>query len=253
MVPIIKGLDIKIDAGDVIGVIGPSGSGKSTLIKLLSGIYKPSMGIVRVDGGDIFHRNREDIGRYIGYLPQSIDLLRGTVKENISRFDPDAKDEDVVTAAKKTGVHELILGLPEGYNTVIGEGNVELSGGQKQRVGLARAFYGDPSMIFLDEPNANLDEVGEAMLIRSILIAKQEGRTIMMISHKPSIVNVVSKIIVIKDGQLLDYGTREEIMNKYTRGGTPPVTGKVRQPEKSAASPEISEIVEDIKYKKTDD
>ena len=255
MQPILKGIDLKINSGDIIGVIGPSGSGKSTLIKLLAGIYKPSMGIVRVDGGDVFHRNREDIGKYIGYLPQSIDLLRGTIKENISRFDPEASDEDVVVAAKKTGVHELILSLPEGYNTIIGEGYVELSGGQKQRVGLARAFYGDPSMIFLDEPNANLDEVGESMLIRAILIAKQEGRTIMMISHKPSIVNVVSKILVIKDGLVLDYGTKDDIMAKFTRGGQVPAKGMAQAPKQAdtKANPEITDIMEDIKFKKTDD
>lgn len=254
MSPILKGIDLKIDTGDVVGIIGPSGSGKSTLIKLLSGIYKPSMGIVRIDGANVFQMNRDDIGRHIGYLPQSIDLLRGTIKENISRFDPEAKDDDVVEAAKKTGVHDLILGLPEGYNTVIGEGNVELSGGQKQRVGLARAFYGNPSLIFLDEPNANLDEVGENMLIRSIIIAKAEGQTIMMISHKPSIINIVSKILVIRDGAVLDFGTRDYIMNKFTRGGTVPAKGKVvPKPKDEKATSEISEIIDDIKYKKTDD
>lgn len=217
-VAIIKNLDLAIDSGDVIGLIGPSGSGKSTLIKLLAGIYKPAMGVVRVDGGDIFHRNREDIGRYIGYLPQSIDLLRGTIKENICRFDPNVKDEDVVNAAKKTGVHELILSLPEAYDTVIGEGNVELSGGQKQRIGIARAFYGDPSIILLDEPNANLDGMGEQLLLKAIIGAKNEGRTLIMISHKPSIVNITNKIVVIRDGAVMDYGLKDDVMTKYAGG-----------------------------------
>jgi PrtD family type I secretion system ABC transporter len=216
MQPIIKGIDIKITAGDVIGVIGPSGSGKSTLIKLLAGIYKPNMGITRLDGGDMQNRNREDVGKYIGYLPQSVDLLTGTIKQNISRFDEAATDEDVVNAAKKTGVHELILSLPQGYDTIIGEGFVELSGGQKQRVGLARAFYGSPSLVFLDEPNANLDQVGEMMLLRAITIAKQENITLMMISHKPSIINIVSKILVLQDGLVTDFGEKNEIMAKYT-------------------------------------
>ncbi len=218
-VPIIKNLDLKVEAGDVIGLIGPSGSGKSTLMKLLAGIYKPAMGVVRVDGGDVFHRNRDDIGKFIGYLPQSIDLLRGTIKENICRFDPNVKDEDVVNAAKNTGVHELILSMPEAYDTVIGEGNVELSGGQKQRIGLARAFYGDPSIILLDEPNANLDGMGEQQLLKAIITAKNEGRTLIMISHKPSIVNITNKIVVIRDGAVMDYGAKDEVMAKYASGG----------------------------------
>lgn len=220
--PIIKGVNIKITAGDVIGVIGPSGSGKSTLIKLLAGIYKPSMGIVRLDGGDLQNRNREDVGKYIGYLPQSVDLLTGTIKQNISRFDETATDEEVVNAAKKTGVHELILSLPQGFDTVIGEGFVELSGGQKQRVGLARAFFGSPSLVFLDEPNANLDQVGEMMLLRAITIAKQENITLMMISHKPSIINIVSKILVLQDGLVTDFGDKNEIMSKFTNAARKP-------------------------------
>jgi PrtD family type I secretion system ABC transporter len=213
--PIIKNIDIKIEAGDIVGIIGPSGSGKSTLIKLLSGVYKPTSGVVRIDGGDAFQRNREDIGRYIGYLPQSIDILRGTVKQNISRFDPNSKDDEVIIAAKKAGVHELILGLPQGYDTAIGEGNFELSGGQKQRVALARAFYGDPSIIFLDEPNANLDGDGERILLRSIENARNEGRTVIMICHKPSVTSITNKMMVIFNGELKDFGPREEMMKKY--------------------------------------
>lgn len=212
---IIKNVDLNINAGDVVGIIGPSGGGKSTLMKLLAGIYKPTSGIVRIDGADVFMMNREDIGKYIGYLPQTIDLLRGSIKQNIARFDINAKNEDVISAAKKTGVHELILSFPNGYDTIINDGKIELSGGQKQRVALARAFYGDPQLIFLDEPNANLDEVGERMLLQAITIAKNEGRTLIMISHKPSIVNITTKIIVIKDGALTDFGNKDEIMGKY--------------------------------------
>ncbi|MDX1949044.1 MAG: type I secretion system permease/ATPase [Rickettsiales bacterium] len=216
-IPILKGLSFKIDAGDVVGIIGPSASGKSTLVKLIAGIYKPYQGFVRLDGGDIFQRSRQDVGKYIGYLPQTIDLLRGSVKQNISRFDVDAKDDDVVQAAMKAGVHELVLSLPEQYNTILGDGKIELSGGQRQRIALARAFYGDPSLIILDEPNSNLDEVGERMLLNAILTAKKEGRTIIMITHKPAIVNITNKVVVIKDGQLADFGSTEEIMGKYAK------------------------------------
>jgi PrtD family type I secretion system ABC transporter len=218
VIPIIKNIDMEIEAGDVIGIIGPSASGKSTLVKLIAGIYKPYSGVVKIDGGDIFQRNREDIGKHIGYLSQTIDLLRGSIRDNISRFDPEAKDDDIISAAKKTGVHDLVLSLNEGYNTLIGDGKVELSGGQKQRVGLARAFYGDPKIIILDEPNANLDEVGERMLLQAIMIAKKEGKTIILISHKPAIINITTKIAVIKDGTLVDFGLTTEIMGKYARG-----------------------------------
>ncbi len=219
-VPIIKGVDLAIQPGDVVGVIGPSASGKSTLIKLIAGIYKPFQGVVKVDGGDAFQRNRSDIGRYIGYLPQSIDLMKGTIAQNIARFDPEAKDEDIIKAAKTCGVHDLVLSLPEGYDTVIGSGAVELSGGQKQRVGLARAFYNDPEIIILDEPNANLDEIGERMLLNSIIAAKKSGKTLIMISHKPAIINITDKIAVIRDGSLMDYGSTKEIMGKYARNSS---------------------------------
>ncbi len=216
-VPVIKGISMKIEPGDVVGIIGPSASGKSTLMKLMLGIYKPYQGAVRLDGGDISKRGREDLGRYLGYVPQTIDLLRGTVKQNICRFDENARDEDVVQAAQKAGCHELVLSLPDGYNTIVGEGKMELSGGQRQRVALARAFYGDPQIIMLDEPNSNLDEVGERMLLNAILTAKKSGATIVMITHKPSIVNITNKIAVIKDGQLAEFGGTAEIMGKYAK------------------------------------
>lgn len=216
-VPIIKGVDMKIEPGDVVGIIGPSASGKSTLVKLITGIYKPFQGVVKIDGGDAFQRNRDDIGKYVGYLPQSIDLMKGTIAQNISRFDPEAKDEDIIKAAKTCGVHDLVLSFPEGYDTVIGGGAVELSGGQKQRVALARAFYGDPEIIVLDEPNANLDEVGERMLLNAIIAAKKADKTLIMISHKPAIINITDKIAVIRDGNLVDFGPTKEIIGKYAR------------------------------------
>lgn len=220
VIPIIKGVDIDIKAGDVVGIIGPSAAGKSTLVKMIAGIYKPYSGVVKLDGGDIFQRNREDVGKYTGYLAQTIDLMRGTIRDNICRFDPEAKDEDIIIAAKKTGVHDLVLSFGEGYNTVIGDGKVELSGGQRQRVALARAFYGDPRIIILDEPNANLDDIGERMLLQAIMTAKKEGRTLIMISHKPAIINITDKLIVIKDGALIDYGLTKDIMSKFARTST---------------------------------
>jgi ATP-binding cassette subfamily C exporter for protease/lipase len=218
---ILKDINLEINKGDVISIIGPSASGKSTLAKLILGIYKPSSGNVWVDGADIFKWTREDVGRHIGYLPQTIDLFPGTVKENISRFEPDATDESILKASRITGVHEVILKLPDSYETFIGDGKVELSGGQRQRVALARAFFNDPNIIVLDEPNSNLDEVGENNLIRAILAAKQAGRTVIMVCHKPSIVNVTDKIVVISEGKIADYGSTQEVIGKYVRRSAP--------------------------------
>jgi PrtD family type I secretion system ABC transporter len=228
---ILKDINLEINKGDVVSIIGPSASGKSTLVKLLLGVYKSSSGTVWLDEADVFKWTREDVGRHIGYLPQTIDLFPGTVKDNISRFEPDASDDAILKAAKITGVHDVVLKLPDSYETYIGDGRVELSGGQRQRVALARAFYNDPSLIVLDEPNSNLDEVGEINLIKAILTAKQMGKTVIMISHKPSIVNITDKIIVINDGKISDFGNTQEVIGKYVRKAQPAAESQAQKEE----------------------
>jgi len=175
-VPVLRGVSFAIQAGDVLGVIGPSGSGKSTLARLLVGVWPAGLGKVRLDSADIFSWNKAELGPYIGYLPQDIELFSGSISENIARFG-DVDPEKVVLAAKRAGIHELILHFPDGYNTLLGDGGAGLSGGQRQRLGLARAMYGDPSFLVLDEPNSNLDDVGEAALLQAINDLRARGKT----------------------------------------------------------------------------
>jgi ATP-binding cassette subfamily C exporter for protease/lipase len=211
-VAILKGVSFQIQAGDCLGVIGPSGSGKSTLARLVVGVWRAAVGKVRLDGADVFQWNKDELGPHIGYLPQDIELFAGTISENIARFgevDADA----VVTAAKLAGVHELILRLPEGYDTPIGDGGLGLSGGEKQRLGLARALYGDPALIVLDEPNSNLDREGELFLAQTIEILKQRGKTILMVVHTASMMGVVDYILAIKDGAIETYGPKEAVLD----------------------------------------
>ena len=215
---ILKGINFTINAGEAIGIVGPSGAGKSTMVKLMVGVWRPNSGTVRLDSADVFTWKREEFGRHIGYLPQDVELFEGTVKENIARMQEDVNDELVIRAAKLAGVHDLILHLPEGYETNIGVGGTSLSAGQRQRIGLARAFFGDPRLVVLDEPNSNLDEMGEQSLLAAMRNAKQLGMTTVIISHRPSILTYVDKVMVVQDGMVTDYGPTREIMTKYSKG-----------------------------------
>lgn len=198
---------------ETVAVIGPTAAGKSTLARLIVGALPPAGGTVRLDGANLFKSNREMIGKYIGYLPQDIELFSGTVKENIARMgEPD--DTAVLEAAQLADVHELILRLPDGYETNIGEAGSSLSGGQKQRLGLARALYNKPMLIVLDEPNSNLDVEGESALMRALESAKGWGATVLVIAQKPSILKNVDRILVLKDGQIIGYGPRDEVLEK---------------------------------------
>ncbi len=210
-IPVLKGVNMQINAGDVVGVIGPSASGKSTLARAMLGIWPLHSGKVRLDGADIHRWNNVELGPHIGYLPQDIELFEGTISENISRFG-ELIPEEVVEAAKIAGVHEMILKLPHGYDTMVGQGGVTLSGGQRQRVGLARALYKKPKIIVLDEPNSNLDEEGDRALLNAIMTMKQLGSTLVLITHKLSVLQVVDKIAVLKDGMLSMYGRRDEVL-----------------------------------------
>lgn len=208
---IIKGISFAVQAGTVVGVIGPSASGKSTLARALLGIWPPQHGSVRLDGADISNWDKTELGPHIGYLPQDIELFEGTISENIARFG-DVDAELVVQAAKVSGVHDMILLLPNGYDTIIGSEGVNLSGGQRQRIGLARAIYGAPKMIILDEPNSNLDEVGERALSYALEYLKATGATIFVITHRTNILSQLDRLLVMKDGLLSMYGPSEQVI-----------------------------------------
>ena len=209
--PVVRGVSFAIQPGDVLGVVGPSGSGKSTLARLLVGVWPTMMGKVRLDGADIYTWNKAELGPHVGYLPQDIELFSGTVAENIARFG-EIDSEKVVQAAKRAGVHDLILHFPDGYDTTLGDGGAGLSGGQKQRLGLARAMYDDPALIVLDEPNSNLDEAGEQALVNAVLDLRQRGKTIVLITHRPSAISVTTKLLLMQDGGVQMFGPTKDVL-----------------------------------------
>jgi ATP-binding cassette, subfamily C, bacterial len=214
--PILRGVAFAVDPGEVLGVIGPSGAGKSTLARHIVGVLAPSAGAVRLDGADVSVWARSTLGRHVGYLPQDIELFSDTIAANISRFQV-GEDREVILAAQMAGVHEMILRLPNGYDTEVGEGGAILSGGYRQRIGLARAVYGNPSLVVLDEPSSNLDADGDAALTDCILHLKQQGTTVVIVSHRPNTIGVVDKILVLRDGVAEMFGPRAEIMARLTR------------------------------------
>ncbi len=214
--PILRGISFGVPAGSIVGIIGPSASGKSTLARALMGVWAPQNGVVRLDGADISNWDKDQLGPYMGYLPQDIELFEGTISENISRF-TDVDPEKVVRAAKTAGVHEMILLLPDGYDTVIGSEGVNLSGGQRQRVGLARAIYGSPRLILLDEPNSNLDEVGERALAAAIQELKLTGATIFVITHRTTILSQLDRLLVMSAGGVSMYGPRDQVMEELNK------------------------------------
>jgi ATP-binding cassette, subfamily C, bacterial EexD len=211
--PVLKGISFSVEPGEVVGIVGPSAAGKSTLARLLVGVWRPTSGVVRLDGSDVTNWNPDDLGRYIGYLPQEVELFSGPVHENIARLG-NVEDTEIIAAAQLAGAHELILKLPKGYETEIGEAGSVLSGGQRQRIGLARALLGSPSLIVLDEPNANLDGAGEEALVAAITRTKAQGATVVLITHKPALLFTVDKILVINDGIVDKFGERNEILPK---------------------------------------
>jgi ATP-binding cassette subfamily C protein/ATP-binding cassette subfamily C protein EexD len=219
-VPIIKGVGFALDPGESCAIIGPSAAGKTTLIRLVIGVLEPNAGTVRLDGANVFQWLREDFGRHVGYLPQDVELFDGTVVENIARMGtPDP--ESVFAAAKLAGCHEMILKLPKGYETEIGESGTFVSGGQRQMIGLARALYGQPKLIVLDEPNSNLDGDGEQALLRALEQVKAVGTTVVLVSHRPALVQGVDKVVVLRDGMVEMFGPRQEVLKKLLQPARP--------------------------------
>ena len=210
---IIKGVGFTLEPGESCAIIGPSAAGKTTLVRLLIGTIEPQAGTVRLDGANVFTWLREDFGRYVGYLPQDVELFDGSVFDNIARMGR-AEPEAVYAAARLCGAHEMILRLPKGYDTEIGEGGTFLSGGQRQMVGMARAMFGNPRFVVLDEPNSNLDGEGEQALLRALEQLKAGGTTVVLVSHRPALVQGVDKVMVLRDGALEMFGARAEVMKR---------------------------------------
>jgi ATP-binding cassette subfamily C exporter for protease/lipase len=208
---VLHNVSFSIQPGDVLGIIGPSASGKSTLARLMVGIWPVDEGIVRLDNADIYQWNKDELGPFIGYLPQDIELFAGTVAENIARFS-DVDAEKVINAARLAGVHELILRFPHGYDTIIGNSGAGLSGGQKQRIGLARALYGDPSLIVLDEPNSNLDDAGELALNQAVALLRQHKKTVVLITHRTNLLSMTSKLLLLVNGKVNAFGATNQVL-----------------------------------------
>lgn len=212
----VRDLNFSLEAGTCLGITGPSGAGKSTLVRLAIGIWRPMSGVVRLDGVNIADWSREEVGPHIGYLPQDIELFPGTIAENIARYG-DIDPQKVVDAAQLAGAHTLILELPGGYDTEIGPGGFNLSGGQRQRIGLARAFYGRPPLIVLDEPTSNLDAVGESAVRQAMDALRKAGRTVIVIAHRPAVLGGTDKIVVVQNGTITGFGDTSEVMPQITR------------------------------------
>lgn len=230
---LVDGISVALVAGDGLGIIGPSASGKSSLARMLVGVWPNWRGQVRLDGATIDNWTAEALGRHIGYLPQDVELFSGTIAENICRFEVDPKPEAVIAAARSANIHEMILQLPDGYDTEIGDAGAALSGGQRQRVALARALYGDPFMVVLDEPNSNLDNEGDHALTQALLGIRKRGGIAIVIAHRPSALAEVDRVLVMAEGRMRSVGSKEEIMAKLVR----PV------PDQARASAPAFEIV----------
>ena len=233
---VVQDVSFGLRAGQGLGIIGPSASGKSSLVRALVGVWLPVRGKVRFDGAALDQWSSGDLGPHIGFLPQEVELFAGTVAENIARFEPGAPSEAVIAAAKAGGVHELILRLPDGYDTRIGEGGSGLSAGQRQRVGLARALYREPFLVVLDEPNANLDSEGENALTQAILGVRQRGGICVVVAHRPSALAALDLILMMADGRAQAFGPKDEILKRVLRPAPAPVPATAAPARPQAAT-----------------
>lgn len=214
---VLSHIDFQLKPGEIMGLVGPNGAGKTSLCRMILGMWEPDNGVVELDGKNIFKLDNDDIGQHLGYLPQNVELFAGSVKENIARMG-EAEGEKILQAAHRAYAHEVILTFPHGYDTDIGEAGRSLSGGQRQRVGLARALYGAPKLVILDEPNSNLDEAGEQALVKALNNLKQMGATTIMITHKPNLLYTVDKILVLQQGEQVRFGDRDEVVGQLMGG-----------------------------------
>ena len=228
--PIVFNVSFKIDAGTGLGVIGPTGAGKSTLARAIVGAWPRMRGKIRLDGAEVRQWDPVRLGKHLGYLPQDVELFEGTVAENISRFEPEADPQNIVAAASQAAVHEMVLKLPDGYNTRVGAGGHRLSAGQLQRIGLARAMYGDPVLLIMDEPNANLDAEGEAALVQAVANARKRGATVIVVAHRPSALAAIDTLLMLKDGQQVAFGPKDEVLAKVLQNGSPKTQGRAASP-----------------------
>jgi PrtD family type I secretion system ABC transporter len=214
---IVQGVSFALSAGAGLGIAGPSGSGKSTLMRLIVGVWTPFCGRIRLDGASLEQWPGDELGRHIGYLPQDVDLFAGTIAQNISRFEPGASSESIIDAAKAACVHDLIVSLPQGYETEIGESGAFLSAGQRQRIGLARALYGDPFLVALDEPNSNLDRDGDEALTRAIVGIRRRGGIAIVVAHRPNALVALDQLLVMAEGRAKAFGPKDELLAKLMR------------------------------------
>ena len=231
---IVQDASLKLDAGSAVGVLGPSGSGKSTLARALVGVWPPVRGRVKLDGAALDQWPSEALGRHVGFLPQDVELIAGSVADNIARFDSEADSENIIAAAKAAGVHDLIIGLPAGYETEVGEQGSALSAGQAQRVALARALYGNPFLVVLDEPNSNLDAEGDEALTRAILAVRARGGVVVVVAHRPSAIAGVDLVAIMNKGRIQAFGPKDEVLAKVLQREAPARALKV-VPDASAA------------------
>jgi ATP-binding cassette subfamily C protein len=220
--PIVQAASLQLQAGQGLGLIGPSASGKSSLARALVGVWPTLRGEVRLDGAALDQWEPDALGQHVGYLPQDVELFDGTIAENIARFRPDAAPEAIIAAAQTAGAHELILGLPEGYDTPIGEGGASLSGGQRQRVALARALFGNPFLVVLDEPNASLDGAGDEALNQAILSVRQRGGVIIVITHRPAALGNMDSVAIMEAGRIKAMGPRDEVLQAVMKRNAAP-------------------------------
>ncbi|MBP0438517.1 type I secretion system permease/ATPase [Tianweitania sediminis] len=227
---LLRNISFSVPAGSILAVVGPSASGKSSLARALIGVWKPLRGIIRIDGTDIDNWNDEDLGAHLGYLPQNVELFPGTVAENICRFS-DADSAQIIKAATNAGIHAMIQALPHGYDTRIGEQGQGLSGGQRQRIGLARALFGDPAIVVLDEPNSNLDGAGEEILSKAMQAVRARGATVVLVTHKASILSIADFVVVLGEGVMKDFGPCDEVSRRFTK----PKVINIRPPQLNAA------------------
>jgi ABC-type protease/lipase transport system fused ATPase/permease subunit len=214
---VLHNVSFSLTKGQGLGIIGPSGSGKSSLARALVGVWPQIHGKIRIDGATFDQWSPEGLGRHIGYLPQDVELFDGSVAVNIARFDPKATPAAVLEASRAAGAHELILSFPDGYGTKIGEGGMALSAGQRQRIALARAFYGNPFLVVLDEPSSNLDSEGEAALTKAILNVRNRGGIVVVVTHRPKSLDGVDHVLVIADGTSQAFGDKDEVLSRVLR------------------------------------